>query len=328
MLGRAISAALLSLLCCVFAASETIESAPFVVRFEPDDRHIATRSVTVLQDALALYAPKLPPGSDPLFVTILSSNEAFEEAFGIDDARNIQGFATGPDTLVMKAPNLLRPGANYDAVLRHELLHVLIARNTDPANMPRWFNEGTAMLISNEIEWSGPTTVAWMYLSGDLIPYTSLHEVFDDPRDEQTFGEAYAQSLSMTRFLYDTLGESGFWSFVIRLREISFNEALRERLAMSPLEFYAQWQDSLRYTAWGSWAVSGFFIFQIAAALTIIAFWRKRRSGRQKLREWALEDAVNDVFNANENASSDNPAERLDEFLDDWEEDEEGRWWH
>lgn len=323
MFARAL-AALLTI--CGIAFAETLESPPFVVEFDPGDREIAAHSVTVLQSALAGFAARLPAGEKSVRIAIAPSNEAFEKAFGADDARNIQGFASGAEQIVMKPPRLLRPGTNYDSVLRHELVHVLIARNTDPENMPRWFNEGIAMLVSNEIEWSGPTTVAWMYLSGNLIPYTQLHEVFEDPRDEQTFGEAYAQSLSMTRHLYDTLGEEAFWSFVIRLREIPFNDALQERAGMPPLVFYSTWKRSLRYTSWASWLVSGFFVFQAAAILTILAYLRKRRNRRDKFNEWAIEDAVNAVFE--DPKSGRGPGgEQLDDYLDEWEEDEEGRWW-
>lgn len=307
------------------ASGEVIESPPFVIEFAPQDRGTATRSIDVLQQAMLLYAPRLPAGEEPIRVIIIPSIDAFEEAFGVE-ARNVQAFASGGEYIVMKPPRLLRPGTNYDAVLRHELLHVLIARNTNPENMPRWFNEGIAMLVSNELEWSGPTTVAWMYLSGDLIAYTDLHAAFADPGDEEIFGEAYAQSHSMTRYLYETLGEEGFWSFVRRLRELPFNQTLRERTGMTPLEFYAAWQDSLRSTAWGSWLVSGFFVFQIAAVLLLLAYWRKHRYRRERYREWAVEDAVNAIFEDGDDKPTE--AEKLDEYLDEWEEDEEGRWWY
>ncbi|MBN2307884.1 MAG: hypothetical protein JXR94_02870, partial [Candidatus Hydrogenedentes bacterium] len=222
--------------------------------------------------------------------------------------------------IAVKAPELLPPGGDVTGTLRHELVHVLLARNVRIDRMPRWLNEGIAMTQAREYRWESGFRVAQMYFQNRLLTYDALELSFLEPGREMEFGDAYAQALSMTRFLKDELGEERFWRVVSGLNTATFPEALEQHGSMSLEELSEAWRGSLWQVALVFSIVSGFSIFQVMAVLTIMAYLRKRRQGRLRMRRWEEEDAEDDRFppfmTVRELEDQDGPYP--------WEEDEDG----
>jgi len=52
--------------------------------------------------------------------------------------------------VAVRAPYLVEGPASFAGTLRHELLHVLLARNVNLDHLPRWLNEGIAMRYARE----------------------------------------------------------------------------------------------------------------------------------------------------------------------------------
>ena len=142
---------------------------------------------------------------------------------------------------MVKAPYLRLPsGRNYAGTLRHELVHVLLHRNVGEDRIPRWFNEGLAMMLANEYACGAPLSVARMYIERRIIPYSHLDFSLMAPGTETEFGDAYAQSLSMTRYLRNELGEETFWALIRDSGPMGFPDALRKHAGKSAVAF---WQD-------------------------------------------------------------------------------------
>jgi len=57
---------------------------------------------------------------------------------------------------------------------------VLLARNTEPAYVPRWFDEGVAMVLSKELRWESAIEVARLYVARRLSPYRDESDRFDN----------------------------------------------------------------------------------------------------------------------------------------------------
>lgn len=278
---------------CAPANGETLQASLFHITYEAGDEALAQRSLDALQESLMNFSRRLPPGDEPIRVVVCRTIECFQEYVGDYDTRLVEGIARSQEGFIaIKSPRLLPPDSNYESLLRHELLHVLLARNTNPVYLPRWFNEGVAMLLSEELRWESPLRVARLYLTRNLISYHQLNFAFSSRGSEEQFGDAYAQSLSMTQYLVEQVGEDTFWQMVRAMREMPFDEALFRFTGMSVPEFYDGWVDSLWHAAIFSTLISGFSIFQIGAILLIIAYWRKRRRGQDILEEWEEEEAV------------------------------------
>lgn len=209
----------------------------------------------------------------------------------------VGGIAKSPQgVIVVKAPYLLPSGQDYRGMLRHELIHVLLARNTEEANVPRWFDEGVAMVVSQELRWESGLRIARMYLRKRLIPYNELNFAFAPIGDEGLFDDAYAEALSITRYIIDRIGEERFWELVRSMKTISFEEALEKEAGLTPVALYDAWRRSLWKVALFGSLVSGFSAFQLMAILVVVAYLRKRRRGRKLVQQWEEEEDEPEVF--------------------------------
>jgi hypothetical protein len=290
-LAAALSRMLLAILVCHCAIAGVIESPPLRVTFPEEHRELATESLTVLQASLAKFDDRLPAGDAPIHVFICGTHAEFARYAGSLSQSSVTGVAQPEAGIIaVKTPDIAGGGTDYKGTLRHELIHVLLARNSGSGNLPRWLNEGIAMMVSGEHRVGSSIRVGQMYVQGRLIPYRDLYFVFLEPGREMEFGDAYAQALSMTRFLMDRIGEDAFWRVVYATKTKTFGEALRAEASVSPTDFYDDWVGSLWMVALVFSLVSGFTAFQLMAILTIVAYLRKRRKGQATLREWEDEE--------------------------------------
>ena len=273
-------------------SADLLLDAPFSIEYAAGDEATAQETRDILHRALEEWAARLPAGEDPIGVIICNTAWDFRRYAGAFGRPGVGGIARPEEGLiVLKAPRLMDQADAYEGTVRHELVHVLLARNLEEYNLPRWLNEGLAMTLAEEHRWNSTWRVAQMTLHGNLLPYRELEWALLEPGIEAQFGDAYAQSLSMTRYLFERFGEETVWALLGSMKTQTFGDALRSHAGMSPLEFYDAWRKSLWRLALGASIMSGFTLFQFMALLTIIAYLRKRHKGRIKLREWENEEA-------------------------------------
>jgi len=263
----------------------------FEVQYTAGNEALAERTLGMLEEGLDTFSKRLPGGTEPIRVILCANYTEFVRLAGDYGRANVGGIARSEQGLiVLKPPELLPAGQDYGGMVRHELLHVLLARNTEDAYVPRWFNEGLAMLISNELRWESGLRIARMYVRGRIIPYLDMNFAFAPVGDEGAFGDAYAQALSLTRYLMDRAGEERFWALVRALKTTSFEDALPKYTGFTPGTLYDGWRRSLWKIALLTSAVSGFSAFQLMAFLVIVAYLRKWHLGRKTLRRWEEEE--------------------------------------
>jgi hypothetical protein len=261
------------------------------VLYHPDDIRAAQASLQTARATVSGLRDRMPAGEKPVRIVLAHSYDEFRRYAGPYTQPGVGGiFIRDRDLIVLKAPRIQTAGADFSGILRHELIHLLVARNYNLANIPRWLNEGIAMLESDERRWDDHSVVAYTYLRGQLIPYDKLNLSVAAQGHEGDLGRAYAQSLSMTQYLMDRLGSERFWAMLRSLDERTFPEALRAELGESPLQFWHAWHDSLWKFALVFALVSGFSLFQLMALLVLVAYWRKRRRNRRLMRQWDEEE--------------------------------------
>ena len=286
---------LIALLSGGYAVADTLAGGILRIEHETADRASAEQAAEELLAALDETKDRLPAGDRPIHVVLCATQRVFERYAGPYTQPGVLGVAVGnSDLIAVKSPGLAPGGTDWTGTLRHELVHILLERNVNTAQLPRWLNEGIAMTVSREHRWSSSLRVGQMYVQGRLIKPRELEWVFLAPGHEMEFGDAYAQALSMTRFLMDELGEDRFWEVVGALDTLSFNQALKTHAATSEADLFEAWKASLWKVALVFSVVSGFSIFQMMAFLTILAYLRKRRRGRKRLREWAEEERLDE----------------------------------
>ncbi len=90
---------------------------------------------------------------------------------------------------------------NLAATLKHELMHVALARieSRAGARLPRWFNEGVCEWYSGAMHHQGRRSLALDAARGQLIPLSQLDNAF--PEQADAAAQAYLQSHSIVSYL-------------------------------------------------------------------------------------------------------------------------------
>ena len=262
----------------------------FTVYHAGEDTALAGRVVTWLTRTAADLESVLPAGSTPVTVVLAPDINVFMAFARNWRAGQVVGLAA-PDRglIVLMSPRNRRAGDDLRATVRHELVHVLLARHTREAYLPRWLNEGVAMLVAGEYFIASPITVGRMFLENRLIPYRELDLAFLNPGEEMVFNDAYAQALSMTRFLQRKLGAARFWEVIRQTRDMSFSGALERYGGMTVLEFWGAYRRSLWVVALVGILASG-SLFGPVALLSLLAWWRIRHRNRRVIERWDAEE--------------------------------------
>ena len=123
-----------------------LEEGQIVIKYAEGDEALAERSMDILQDSLEEYSALLNRGEESIRYIICPTHHVFAQFAGPQARLQVEGLAWSEEgVVVVKAPRLLGQPARYGDVLRHELVHVMLARTVDLNNLPRWLNEGIAM---------------------------------------------------------------------------------------------------------------------------------------------------------------------------------------
>ncbi len=280
------------------APAEILAQGPFIIDYDVDDQTIAEDTLSYLQAAEAEFAPHLPFGEEPVKIRIASSLNEFLGLSGTYAHVGVNGVTRASQNLIaLKSPRLRTLGDDYRGTVRHELVHVLLHRNTNTTQLPRWLNEGVCMLLANELRWGSTLQVAQMHLSGQMIPLRDLDRAFAMPGSDHQFGNAYAQALSMTRELRDQVGDEAFWAVVLGTKDTSFAAALQAHGDMSPEEFWKRYSASLWLLTVISVLRTGSFWGAISF-LCIIAFLVRHWRNRAIVRRWEAEEQEEELEDA------------------------------
>ncbi len=277
-------------LVAISASADTLAEGPFIVDYHPDDKQAAEDGLRYLVEAREEFEPLLPFGNEAITMRIAHDMNEFLGLTGIYAHVGVNGVTRADrNAIAVKSPRLRSIEDDFRGTVRHELIHVLLYRNTDTENLPRWLNEGICMMLANEIRWQSTIQVARMHLTGQIIPPSALDQAFRAPGSDRQFGDAYAQALSMTRALYSDLGEERFWAVVKAMREEPFDRAMVSAGALDVETFWSGYTGSL----WGVTIITtlrtGSF-WGLIAVLSIVAFLVRWWKNRRIVRRWEDED--------------------------------------
>jgi hypothetical protein len=202
----------------------------------------------------------------------------------------VTGYTDGVSNVVVllaeRTPSY--PDGGLEEVLAHEVAHVLIRRASGGRRVPRWFDEGLAMLAARSWRLRDETELALGVLSGPRVPLWKLDDLFQGDRREVEHG--YALSGTLVHELLDRYGPAVPRLVLARVaRGDTFDEAVRGATGATLLDigeaFYAR-QASLK--RWIPILTSTAALWFGISVLAIIAGFRKRRR-RVELEEEAGE---------------------------------------
>jgi hypothetical protein len=179
-------------------------------------------------------------------------------------------------------------------VFRHELAHIALHDAVGNHPIPRWFNEGFAVMASGETSFERMWALSSATISDRLLPLSQVERSF--PNDESKASIAYAEASDVVRFLVRREDRHRFRSLV---RELSAGRSLdmaaREAYGVDLVTLEHEWREDVakRYTFWPV-LFSGTAIWAGVLGLFVWG-WRKRRArSQQTLARWARDEARED----------------------------------
>ncbi len=204
---------------------------------------------------------------------------------------------------------------DMEALLTHELSHVALHRAVEGHRVPRWFGEGLAIYQAGEQSLDRVRTLWSASVAGNVVPLDRLSESF--PSRPHRVNVAYAQSADMVAFLRrDARDARSFRILVRNVRDgMPFEEAVRQSYDATLGTLEDDWRASLdeRFQAIPL-VVTGGGLWVLLSVLIVVAWVRRRRKDRARLRRWAQEEAAEkDALARTERALADKLAARDEE---------------
>ena len=242
--------------------------------------------LTGLADAMTL-AGLTDPGP-PINVLLIAE--------GSELARNspswISGFADAGRNLVVLFPERTRryPTDSLEALLQHEVAHVLFSRAARGRPVPRWFNEGLALAAERPVGFEDRSRLAWTRIRHGEITLSELERLFTG--GPAATRRAYAVAGALVRDLLERHGEASAGRILAGLgRDQSFPrafaEATGEPLAAAVDRF---WRRRPVWVRWVAFAGRPAFQWMFITFLALCAIHAHRRRRAEQRRRWAEEE--------------------------------------
>ncbi len=132
-----------------------------------------------------------------------------------------------------------------DAVLPHETTHVVLAGMFGHFNVPRWADEGIAVLTepAHKVDLHR-RNLEKSRQEGLLFGVKELMQLDNYPQPRR-IGAFYAQSVCLVEFMTELRGPQVFTAFVRDGLREGYDEALRKHYALDMNELQDRWQQSL-----------------------------------------------------------------------------------
>ncbi len=237
-----------------------------------------------LEEKLGVTLPYIPR------IYIVSSQTEFDRATQGALPSWSQGvsFSRGGQ-IILKSPAFSKNISAFNQTAVHELVHLMVGQKSEN-NVPRWFNEGLAQLLSGEAQGKPLMPLSQALWAKSLIPLTAIEQV--DRLDQSDAELAYLESFHATEFLINQYGWNTVRELLTLLGEgLSWENALFRTLEIDHAGFEAEWINSLEKShRWLILMDTPIYLLTGATLLVLIAvvmvYWRRR----QIYKRWESEE--------------------------------------
>jgi len=192
--------------------------------------------------------------------------------------------------IAVKSPDRFRINKSLAELLRHEYAHLALASRTGIRNVPRWFDEGMAMMVSTEWDWTNNMAMSKAALFDEFIPLEEIENL--NRFNEDKASVAYAQSYLAVTYLFEEYGRE---TITIFLDEITRGSLIDEALIASIGSNYAGFEKEFQFYLKRRYNLVTIFMdtmyFWLALAIIVIigGFLQYRRR-RKYYKKWQEEE--------------------------------------
>jgi hypothetical protein len=204
----------------------------------------------------------------------------------------IAGFARGIEGAIVLLPARIPayPHSSLEAALSHEVAHILIARAVGGRPLPRWFNEGLALMAEDTWGLAHRSRLTVALLRGRRYALADLDSHFAGDRSQVS--RAYALSGAFVRDLVRRHGRLAPAEILAGVKAgTSFGRAFSETTGISLGE--AERSFWRRFGFWYRWLPilsSSSTLWILITVLALLAVRRRRERDRALAEKWEREE--------------------------------------
>ena len=230
-------------------------------------------------------------GATRVHVFLPSSDEAFDRLTGARIPDWGGGYAL-PERRVIVVRASSEGTGRLRQVLRHELSHVFLRQAVGEKRVPRWFDEGTAMMQSGEWRMEQTLRMARAVLLRRVIPLNEIDEMLSFRSSKAQL--AYVESFLAVLFLSRLGGQDAPRKIVQAMQSgLGFEEGLVRVTGTRSEDFARAWEryakdryDLVLVLIEGPWFWMGLSVLFLGIYLM------KRVRTRRIVRTWEIEEAM------------------------------------
>ena len=204
----------------------------------------------------------------------------------------ISGYAIPSSHLIILLPDRIPsyPYESIEAVFLHELAHIFIARAASFHPIPRWFDEGLAMMGTHDWTMEDQARLLWTRTSLQTLSLEKLNHMFleDEVSTRQAYIIAYA-------FLSDVIQHSNQDALKSLLQQVGrgvpFHQAFSQLIRMTPnhaLSTY--WKRQNLLAEWVPLLTSSSMLWTAMISILLYVFYRQRKRTTAIQERWKEED--------------------------------------
>ena len=183
------------------------------------------------------------------------------------------------------------PDRTLEALLRHELAHILLSRAAGGYRVPRWFDEGTATVAAREWGIEDGARVALATIGRGPATLDEVEAAFGG--DGTSAARGYAVAAALVRYLLRSAGDDAVGRILAEVRRGEpFDGAFRAVTGESLESFGAVY--FRREALWNTWVpflTSATALWMGITLLALLAIRRRRERDAALRRAWAAGDA-------------------------------------
>lgn len=201
-------------------------------------------------------------------------------------------FGSGGFVVLIPSRVPVYPDGDLVGVLRHEILHVLVARAGGRYQVPRWFNEGIAVVAAREWRLGDRGRVVLEAFRRDATSMSDVELGFSG--GQHSASRAYAVSAAFVRWLLDTEGQRSVARILDHVAEgETFRTAVRSATGTSLVDLERTfWRDFDFWNRWVPFLTSSGALWLVVSALAVVAFYRRRQRDLELLDQWDEEERL------------------------------------
>lgn len=224
----------------------------------------------------------------------------------------VAGYAVGQLGLVVLFPARVPsyPDRTLEALVHHEVAHVLVARAAGGRSLPRWFDEGLATVAARQWGVEDRARLALAVLGRGPRSTRELEAAFH--AGDGSVARAYALSAGLVRYLIQRHGRDAP-AFI--LARVAQGEPFERALFQATGRPIAALEDDFfrRNVVWNTWVpflTSTGALWLAITALAMLAFRARRRRDARLREAWALEEELLSLHRqSTEDQSPDDPVD-------------------